>query len=265
MGFYITTNDGCRIHYEYEASQNKPTLVLANSLGTTMAMWQPQVEALSKHFNVLRYDMRGHGLSSVTPGDYSIDQLGHDLMSLLDHLSLEKVYFCGLSIGGMIGQWLSVNHRERVEALILANTSAYAGPASFWDERLLGIERDGLASTWSVVRKRWVSDSFAEQSPENIVFLEQMFAQMDQQGYISTCAAVRDMDLRDVAKLNTLPTLIIAGKNDVASPLEKSEYLLSQFHNATLEVLDAGHLSNIEQADLFTLAICDFVQRLNLK
>ena len=126
MGSYITTKDGCRIHYEYEASLNKPTLVLANSLGTTIAMWQPQMEALNKHFNVLRYDMRGHGLSSVTASDYSIDQLGGDLVSLLDHLSLDKVYFCGLSIGGMIGQWLSVNHRERIEALVLANTSAYA-------------------------------------------------------------------------------------------------------------------------------------------
>ena len=230
-----------------------------------MAMWQPQMEVLSKYFNVLRYDMRGHGLSSVTAGDYSIEQLGDDLVSLLDHLGLDKVYFCGLSIGGMIGQWLSVNHRERVDALVLANTSAYAGPASFWDERLIGIERDGLASTWPAVRKRWVSDLFAEQSQDKIVFLEQMFAEMDQQGYMSTCAAVRDMDLREVAKLNTLPTLIIAGKNDVASPLEKSEYLLSQFHNASLEVLDAGHLSNIEQADLFTLAVCDFVQNLNLK
>ena len=254
----VTTNDGCKIHYRYYPKPNKPTLVLSNSLGTTVAMWEPQLAKLKESFSVLLYDMRGHGLSSVMPGGYSLDRLGSDVVELLDHLELEQVHFCGLSIGGMLGQWLSVVHPQRLHSLVLANTSAYAGPADFWRERLSGIERDGLQSTWPVVRQRWVSDTFAEQSPDSVVMLKKMFEQMDQQGYISTCAAVRDMDLRNVVTLNKLPTLIIAGRYDIASPLSKSEYLLSQCQQAKLIVLEAGHLSNIEQAEKFNQAIIEF-------
>ena len=255
----LITNDGCNIGYRYYPKPNKPVIVLSNSLGTMMDMWQPQFDAFTERYGVLLYDMRGHGLSSVMPGGYSLDRLGCDIIELLDELELKKVHFCGLSIGGMLGQWLSVVHPQRILSLVLANTSAYAGPADFWRERLLGIERDGLSNTWPAVRQRWVSDSFSERSPEQIVMLRDMFAKMDQQGYISTCAAVRDMDLRNVAKLNTLPTLIIAGRHDVASPLSKSEYLFSQYENASLEILDAGHLSNIEQAKQFTQAVVTFL------
>jgi len=254
----LITNDGCKIHYRYYSKLNKPTVILSNSLGTTMAMWEPQLAILKEHFSVLLYDMRGHGLSTVMPGGYSLDRLGSDVVELLDHLELEKVYFCGLSIGGMLGQWLSVVHPQRLHSLVLANTSAYAGPADFWRERLNGIEDEGLQSTWPMVRQRWVSDSFSERNPNRVAMLKKMFEQMNQQGYVSTCAAVRDMDLTNVARLNTLPTLIIAGQHDIASPLSKSEYLLSQYKNAELIILDAGHLSNIEQEEKFTQAIVEF-------
>lgn len=255
----LTTNDDCEIHYRYYPKSNKPIIVLSNSLGTTMEMWEPQLNEFKKSFSVLLYDMRGHGLSTVMPGGYSLDRLGADIIELLDHLELEKVHFCGLSIGGMLGQWLSVVHPDRLQSLVLANTSAYAGPADFWSERLKGIENNGLQSTWPMVRQRWVSGTFSMQSPESVVMLKQMFEQMDQQGYLSTCAAVRDMDLRNVAKLNMSPTLIIAGQHDIASPQSKSEYLLSQYDNARLITLGAGHLSNIEQAEKFTQAVVTFV------
>jgi len=255
----LITNDGCEIHYRYYPKKSKPTVVLSNSLGTTMEMWQAQLAKLQESFSVLIYDMRGHGLSSVMPGGYSLDRLGSDVVELLDHLELEQVHFCGLSIGGMLGQWLSVVHPQRLYSLVLANTSAYAGPADFWRERLIGIERDGLQSTWPVVRQRWVSDVFAEQFPKTVSVLHKMFQTMDQQGYVSTCAAVRDMDLRNVAKLNTLPTLIVAGRHDVASPLSKSEFLLSQYENARLIILEAGHLSNIEQAEQFNEELVAFL------
>jgi len=260
MTSYFTTNDGCQIAYQYEEKGDRPTLVLSNSLGTSMSMWQPQLLEFNKHFNVLSYDMRGHGQSDVMAGGYSIDRLGCDLIELLDHLNLGQVLFCGLSIGGMLGQWLSVIHPNRVKALVLANTSANAGPSSVWDTRLALIKKDGLPSLWPMVRDRWVSDEFASQAPVEVQRLKEMFDGMTEQGYVGACAAVRDMDLRNVAQLNALPTLIIAGEKDVASPVEKSEYLLEQCQNAELVLLDAGHLSNIECSDLFNKAVLDFLE-----
>ena len=260
MTSFITTNDGCKIAYDYQHKPNKKTIVLANSLGTTMQMWQPQLEALGEHYSVLCYDMRGHGESSVMPGAYSLDRLGCDLIALLDSLELSSVYFCGLSIGGMIAQWLAVRHPERVEALVLANTSAYAGPVKNWDDRLKTIESDGLQSTWPMVRQRWVSDEFASLNPDIVNQLKGIFDTNNQQGYTATCQAVRDMDMRNLAKLNQLPSLIIAGEFDIASPLESSEFLLRQLSNAQLEVLQAGHLSNIEQPIRFNQAVLDFLR-----
>ena len=157
-----------------------------------------------------------------------------------------------------MGQWLAVIHPDRVTALVLANTSAYAGPTALWSERLATIAKDGLQTTWPMVRERWVSNSFAEKFPDEVQRLKKMFEQMDEQGYIGACAAVRDMDMRNTAQLNTLPTLIIAGEKDIASSLEKSEYLLEWCQNAELLILNAGHLSNIEQADLFSKAVMEF-------
>ena len=258
MTSYITTNDDCQIAYQYHVNSNKPTLVLSNSLGTTVEMWQPQLDELKQHFSLLTYDMRGHGQSSVMPGGYSIDRLGCDLIELLDHLKLSQVFFCGLSIGGMIGQWLAVVKPERINALVLANTSAHAGPASLWNQRLATIAKDGLQSTWPMVRERWVSHDFAEKFPDDVQRLQRMFETMDQQGYIGACTAVRDMDMRNIAKLNTLPTLVIAGSKDTASPLDRSAFLIEQYQTSELLVLQAGHLSNIEQANEFTQAVIDF-------
>ena len=260
MRSYLTSNDGCRLYYEYQQDPLKPTLVLSNSLGTTMAMWEQQVAYFKQFYSVLCYDMRGHGESSVMPGTYSIDRLGCDLISLLDDLKLDSVFFCGLSIGGMIGQWLSVVHPKRVSKLILANTSAHAGPTELWDERLEQIANNGLQSTWPMVRERWVSNNFTVKSPKAVSMLKTMFEGMDEHGYNATCAAVRDMDMRNIAKLNSLPTLIIAGKNDIASPPSKSEYLFNQYSDAELVVLDASHLSNIEQPELFNDAVVEFLQ-----
>lgn len=174
----------------------------------------------------------GLGGSSVMSGGCLIDRLGCDLIQLLDHLKLDTVFFCGLSIGGMIGQWLATVHPERVAKMVLANTLAHAGPAKLWDDRLVLIAKDGLQSTWPMVRSRWVSDDFAKRSPDSVEMLRLMFEVMNEQGYIASCAAVRDMDMQNVAKLNQLPTLLIAGSNDIASPVSKSEYLLSQYINA---------------------------------
>ena len=254
-------NDGCQLHYSYYLNQGKPVVVLSNSLGTTRQMWQEQVNVLKKHYSVLTYDARGHGDSSVTIGGYSIDRLGCDIIGLLDHLSLEKVFFCGLSIGGVMGQWLSVFYPQRIHAVVMANTSAYSGSASMWQARIKDISDSGLESTWPSVLTRWVTPYFSEKNPKIIASMFAMFESIEINGYLSTCAALRDMDMRNIARLNVLPTLVIAGTKDTAATLEDALYLESQYANSELLELEAGHLSNIEQPELFTQSVITFFNR----
>ncbi len=252
-------NDGCNIHYSHHVNAGKPTLVLSNSLGTTMAMWEPQLEVLKNHFSVVCYDSRGHGCSDVFPGSYSLDRLGCDVVELLDFLDLDKVHFCGLSIGGMVGQWLAARFPGRINSLVLANTSACIEPSSMWQDRINHVQKEGLLSIWANVLARWLSADFIKNNAEEVGSMKAMFSSIDSDGYCGCCAAIRDMDLRQVANLNKLPTLIIAGAQDLATPIEHSEYLLSQYSDGKLITLDAGHLSNIEQTEGFNQAILDFL------
>lgn len=252
-------NDGCKIHYSHHINADKPTLVLSNSLGTTMLMWEPQLAELKKHFSILRYDARGHGQSDSFPGAYCMDRLGCDLIELMDFLQLEKVHYCGLSIGGMIGQWLAVRHPERIDSLVLANTSAYIGPSSLWQDRINHVKKSGLPDIWDNILARWFTSDFISAEPDTVAQMKNMFMSIDAQGYIACCAAIRDMDMRNYACLNKLRTLIIAGTQDLATPIEQSEYLLEQYDNAQLVELNAGHLSNIEQPDQFGEALLTFL------
>jgi len=259
MAQFATMNDGCKIHYSHHINLGKPTLVLSNSLGTTMQMWQPQLEEFKRHYSVVVYDIRGHGGSDVVTGAYSMDRLGCDIIGLLDHLKLDKVLFCGLSIGGMMGQWLAAFQPERIQALVLANTSALITPVSIWQDRIAHVKKEGLPSIWLAVLARWVSDGFAANSPKEVASMKAMFNSIDADGYLGCCAAIRDMDMRNLAQLNTVPTLLIAGTQDLATPASHSEYLLNKYSKASILKLSAGHLSNIEQAELFTRGVLDFL------
>ncbi|MBL4673981.1 MAG: 3-oxoadipate enol-lactonase, partial [Arenicella sp.] len=246
-------------HYSHHINAGKPTLVLSNSLGTTMDMWHPQLTEFKKNFSVLSYDSRGHGGSDVTPGGYSMDRLGCDVIELLDHLKLDKVLFCGLSIGGMTAQWLAAFYPQRIHALVMANTAAQIAPASLWQDRIDHVQEQGLISIWPGILARWVSDDFSAKSPENVALLKAMFESISAAGYSGCCAAIRDMDMRNLAQLNDLPTLLIAGTKDLATPASESEFLLSHYRDATLVKLDAGHLSNIEQAQDFNQNVLKFL------
>jgi len=251
-------NDGCQIHYTHYLNPGKPVLVLSNSLGTTQVMWQAQLEQFKKHYSVVTYDSRGHGKSSVTLGAYSMDRLGSDVIGLLDHLGFDEVLFCGLSIGGVMGQWLSVFYPQRIKALVMANTSAYSGSASMWQNRISDIEDNGLQSTWPSVLSRWVTLDFAKNNSCIVESMKTMFDSIKVDGYLGCCTGLRDMDMRNIARLNKLPTLIIAGIKDTAASLEDAVFLESQYQNSQLIKLDAAHLSNIEQPEHFTQSVISF-------
>lgn len=255
----ITTRDGCAIAYRFDGPAEAPVLLLSNSLGTDMGMWAPQLDAWTRRFRVLRYDQRGHGRSGVPAGGYSMDRLGRDVIELLDGLGVDAVDFCGLSLGGMTGQWLGIRAAHRVRRLILANTSSYMGPPANWDARIAGVLKDGMAPLAGPSIERWFTPDFAARSPEAIAPIRRMLEATDPVGYAGCCAAIRDMDMRRVVSLIEAPVLVIGGARDPATPPPHSEALAGSIAGAQLTMLDAAHLSNVEQPAAFTTAARDFL------
>ena len=254
---FITTGDGCRIAYRFDGPQDAPILLLSNSLGTDMAMWEPQMAAWTQAFRVLRYDQRGHGASDAPVGGYSIDRLGRDVIELLDALNIESVDFCGLSLGGMIGQWLGIREPGRLRRLVLANTSSFMGPPSAWDARIDLVRREGMAPLAQASVERWFTTAFAAAQPQAIVPIAMMLQATDSQGYAGCCAAIRDMDMRRPAALIEVPTLVIGGSQDPATPPPHSEALAKAIMGAKLIMLPAAHLANVECSEAFGAAVTE--------
>lgn len=255
---YLTI-DGAAIHYVLDGPAAAPLLVLSNSLGTTLDMWEPQVAQLAAQFRLLRYDTRGHGKSTVGPGRYTIARLGRDVVALLDHLHIERAHMCGLSMGGITGMWLALNHPERIDHLVLSNTAAYIGPASNWTSRVATVQRDGLASIAAAVVSRWLTPGFADLHPERVAGLEAMLKATSAEGYVASCLAVRDSDLRTEVANITTPTLIISGSGDLPTPPSDGRFLNMSIPGSTFMQLDAAHLSNQEQPQRFTDAVRSFL------
>lgn len=249
-----------RIHYRLDGDAGKPVLVLSNSLGTTFDMWAPQVEELSRHFQLLRYDTRGHGQSQVTSGPYNMAQLGGDVIGLLDYLKIEKAHFCGLSMGGITGMWLGSHRPERIEKLVLCNTAALIGPPENWTSRAEKVLTEGMASIASAVVSRWLTPDYAQQHPELVEKLEAMLKATPAGGYAANCYAVRDADMREAVKRITAPTLVIAGSGDLPTPPSEGRYLAEAIPNAKYLELEAAHLSNLQQPQRFTAALLEFLQ-----
>lgn len=256
---FITTGDGCKIAYRFDGPTEGPVLLLSNSLGTDMSMWAPQMEALSSRFRVLRYDSRGHGTSDAPAGAYSMDRLGRDAIELLDALRLDRVAFCGLSKGGMVGQWLGYRAPERITALILANTAPFMGPPASWDARIAAAREQGLAALASASAGRWFTPAFQQRGKAAVEAIEAAFLQTDPEGYAGCCAAIRDMDLRPTAPLIAAPTLVIGGTQDPSTPPDQARALAGAVKGAKLALLDAAHLSNVEAPEAFTEQVLGFL------
>ena len=255
----IMEKDDLRLYYQLEGRADAPCLILSNSLGTDLNMWAPQMPALLDHFRVLRYDTRGHGQSNVTPGPYSIAQLGGDVIALMDHLALDRAHFCGLSMGGMTGMWLGVNRPDRIARLVLSNTAARIGPPALWNARIAKVGSEGMASIVPAVIERWFTPDFAKRAPQEVNVVRRMLLQMPASGYVANCAAVRDMDQREELTGIGVPTLVIAGTQDKSTPPEEGKLLAQRIPDARYVEFDAAHLSNWEAAPAFTACLVEFL------
>jgi 3-oxoadipate enol-lactonase len=257
----IIDADGCPIHVQVEGPEQAPVLMLSNSLATTLDMWSPQVEPFTRQFRLVRYDRRGHGKSGVPKGPYTMERLGRDALAILDALGLKTVNWCGLSMGGMVGQWLGANAPDRIERLVLSNTSCYFPDKTAWNDRLKFVREKGVAALAGPNMERWFTKGFRERSPETIARMTEMFTATPLEGYIACGEAVRDMDHRDLLPKIKAPTLVIIGRRDPATTPEAGEYIRSHIPGAVVSVLDAAHISNIEQPAAYTSAVLDFLSR----
>jgi 3-oxoadipate enol-lactonase len=236
--------------YDLTGPPDAPVLVLGSSVGTTRAMWQPQLDALTTDFRVLRFDHLGHGESPVPPGPYRIDDLGQHLVRLLDQLELARVSYAGLSLGGMVGMWLAAYHPERVDRLALLCTSAHLPPAEGWLRRARTVREEGLGAIVDQVLGRWFTPGFADRQPAVVQRLAAAFTATPAEGYAGCCEALAALDLRPVLADITAPTLVVAGADDPATPPPHGQLIADAITVARLEVLpDAAHLASVERAD----------------
>ncbi|NIK69202.1 3-oxoadipate enol-lactonase [Paenibacillus sp. BK720] len=257
---FFTTGDGVRIAYRVDGAADKPVLMLANSIATSMNMWEGQIEAFGEHFRVLRYDYRGHGDSDTPAGPYSFDRLGRDVIELLDSLRIDRVHFLGLSLGGAVGQWLGIHAPERISRLILSNTSSYLGPAEQWDGLIASVLQaenlNGFADTFI---KNWFPSNMIDSKSGIVAAFHRMVLATRAEGIGGSWAAIRDMDMRRTAALISSPTLVIAGQNDTVTLPSHGELLAETVPHARLLMLPAVHLPNVEFPDAFESAVLDFL------
>ena len=254
------TDDGCRLAYALTGAETAPALVLANALGTDRTMWDAQVDAFAARYRVLRYDMRGHGASDAPDGDYTIDRLGGDVLSLMDAAGIARAHVCGVSIGGLTTLWLGRHAPHRVNRLVLANTAARVGTLEFWAERMRVARAEGVAALADVTMQRWFTEPFRRASPAVVAHLRATLLRVPLAGYLGSCAALRDADLRDAVARVQAPSLVVTGTADVATPPAAGEWLAGALPDARLVAFDAAHLSNVEQAPAFTDAVLAFLQ-----
>jgi len=248
-----------RIHYALEGKNGLPVVVFSNSLGANYSMWDPQASEFRGKFRLLRYDTRGHGQSSSTPGPYSIELLAKDVIALLDALALDRVHFCGLSMGGMIGMWLALNAPERLNKLVLCNTGAKIGTPESWGTRIEAVQKNGMKSVAPAIIERWFTPAFRQKAPETMANILQMIEEANPEGYVACCAAVRDFDCREqLGKIQT-PTLVISGAHDPATPPADGRFIAQQIAGARYVELNAAHLSNIEAQGRFNQELAAFL------
>lgn len=247
---------GATLRIRIDGPPGAPWLLMLNSLSTTLEMWDGQIPTLSGHFQVLRYDQRGHGGSSAPKGPYSIGDLGKDALELLDALGIEKVSLCGLSLGGIISFWLAGNAPERIDKVVVACTSANFSPPELWAERARVVRAHGVADLYEGLLARWFTSNIDVVNPQAKAQIYKMLTSCNPEGYASCCEALGGADVRPLLGQIQSQTLVIAGARDPATPPNIAVSLFESLPNSSLTIIpDASHLANFEQPDLFIDAV----------
>ncbi len=251
----VTEIGGTSLYFEISGNMRGPLLVLANSLGSSLRMWDKVLPAFERGYRVLRFDMRGHGKSTLSPEPFKIEHLAHDVLHLLDTVETDRAHICGLSLGGLVALWLGINAPERINGLVLANTAARIGSRDMWDQRIVSAREAGMESLAVTIRERWFTASYRADHPEEMEQIRQMIVATDPDGYAACCEVLRDTDLRDHAHLVEAPTLVITGTHDPATPPIEGRTLHAAMAHSTYLELNASHLSAWEGSSQFGEAV----------
>ncbi len=235
------------VHHVVEGPPDAPAVVLSNSLGTSLGMWDAQASALRRRFRVVRYDHRGHGASPVPRGPYGIADLGSDLVKLLDHLEIERAHICGLSLGGMVAMWVAINAPGRVDRLVLCCTSAKLGPPERWAKRAALVRRRGTEAVADAVVGRWFTPGFARRRPDEVARLREMLVATPSRGYAACCGAIERLDLEPDLPAIRAETLVVVADADPSIPPEHGRRIAGAVPRARLEALPGAHLVNVER------------------
>lgn len=259
--FQLKTSRGA-FRVAVDGDETAPALVLSNSLGTTLEMWAPQVAAFSAGHRLIRYDTRGHGGSPVTPGPYSFDDLGQDVLAVLDALQIKRAAFCGISMGGHTGLWLGIHAGPRLSAIAVCNSAAKIGAEPAWRERAAMVRSGGAAGMRALANSapgRWFTDGFIHAHPATVQQAQEGIAGIDPEGYASCCEALASSDLRaDIGRI-AVPTLLLAGESDPVTTVADAQAMQAGIPGARLAVVPASHLSNLEAPQAFNQALLDFI------
>lgn len=257
---YSAQNGNVTLSYEIEGPPDGPAILLINSIAATRELWARQLPAFTARYRVLRYDARGHGRSSVPPGDYTLEQLGRDALAVMDAAGIATAHVCGISLGGLTAQWLGVNEPGRVNSLVLANTAARVGTSAGWAERIAMVREKGMSVLAEMTIPRWFSAEFQERDPDTVRGFRTMIQACSQEGYLGCCAALRDADLRNELSAIGCPTLVIASTDDAATPTDGLAFIRDSVPGARMVTVNSRHLSNIECAEAFSSAVLDFLE-----
>jgi 3-oxoadipate enol-lactonase len=257
--------NGIQMNYELSGKKEAPVAMLSHSLGSSLLMWIPQMKVLESHFQVLRYDIRGHGKSEAPPGVYTLELLGEDAVALLDALGIDQVHWVGLSMGGMIGQCVALKYPKRLKSLALCDTMAVIAPEAqpLWQERIDAVRERGVASQLETTMERWFTSTFLNLNPYMLGVIRQEFLATPAKGYLGCLYAIRKLNYLDQLSAIKIPTLIMVGEDDPGTPVSASEAMHKKISNSKLVIIkSARHLSNVEQPEVFNTSLLTFLNSL---
>jgi 3-oxoadipate enol-lactonase len=253
--------DNTIFNYRFDGPEQGPVIMLSNSLAADLNMWEFQVpELVQAGYRVLRYDSRGHGHSAVTEGPYSIELLAADAVGLMDALGLDKVHFCGLSKGGMIGQMLGTRYGDRLISLTLSSTAAYMSPKKSWDDRIATVRKHGMTVVVDATIDRWFTKPGQTRMALTIEKIRRTILNTPIEGFCSCCAAIRDMDQRETIRAVSTRTLVMVGEQDPGTPVSAAELIHQGIASSVLKIIpDAAHFVHMEQSSIFNKALLEFI------